>query len=503
MIIFRVDASHDIGTGHLMRCLCLADAFVKQGYSCRFLSRYIPEYLEDKVKNKGHELLILPLIQKDQLDDLQYSRWLGVSQSSDAKATLNAISDINVDWLVIDHYGIDHRWEKQLRQVSPKIMVIDDLANRKHDCDVLLDQNFHDKNSERYASLVPEHCRLMLGPKFSILRDEFWHQRTKLRIRNGDVKRVLIYFGGFDNSNFTLLALQSIIKLNNKKIIVDVVVGKEHSHLKEITDFCQKADYKLHLQVDNIAELMALADLSIGAGGISTWERCCLGLPTIAFCTAENQKSQLIYAALNGLLYNPNFLHDKISELLIHIASCINNPLLLKFISTKAMEAVDGKGVSRIIRKLELTSLSLRLATAEDSEQIYQWRNLPHVRNFSKDPKIITKEIHQKWYLTTLEDSKIKLLIGESNSIPVGVIRFDIGDNNTLISIYLISLEYSPVSGAQLLNAAEKWLFENQPNISFIYADILDENIASKKMFESAGYKIKSQSYEKKLINYV
>lgn len=507
MIIFRVDASQEIGAGHIMRCLTLANAFAAHHHVCRFVCRHMPDYMIDKLAFHGHQVVILPRIESSEIDELPHAHWLGCHQAQDAAATLQAISDIEVEWLIVDHYALDQRWESSLKERASRIMVIDDLADRNHHCDVLLDQNLYNESFDGYRELVPAHCQLMIGPKFAILRDEFIQQRAKLRKRSGVVQRIVVYFGGFDFFNYTTLGIQALIKLlankTGKVIEVDVVIGGAHAQAAEIARLCDQYKFNLHKQIDNMAELFAQADLCIGAGGISTWERCSVGLPSIVLCVADNQQSQLRHAALEGLLYAPQLGEDKIASLSAHISSCLENPQLLMHLSNNALQAVDAKGIRRIAHKLGLPSLTLRRAQLSDSESIYQWRNQADVRAFSFDSEPISFDKHQGWYAASMSNPDRVLLIGESHGEPVGVVRFDLTQNTAKISIYLVSPSQSKVSGGQLLQASEQWLLENHSQVTFVCADVLGENLASVGMFKSAGYSLKAQSYQKRLLHYV
>ncbi|MDA3875690.1 MAG: UDP-2,4-diacetamido-2,4,6-trideoxy-beta-L-altropyranose hydrolase [Halothiobacillus sp.] len=181
-IAFRTDASSQIGTGHFMRCLTLADALKQRGAQTRFVSRHLPEYLRSMLAAKGHEFAPLDKAQHDAiLDELAHAPWLGTSQVQDAQATIQALSGQAWDWLIVDHSALDARWESVLRRTAKQIMVIDDIADRQHECDMLLDQNFYADMELRYIGKVPLHCQLLLGPRYAMLRDEFrqLHEQIK------------------------------------------------------------------------------------------------------------------------------------------------------------------------------------------------------------------------------------------------------------------------------------------------------------------------------------
>ena len=296
-IVFRVDSSLQIGSGHLMRCLTLAERLKKEnGADVYFIMRDLSGNLIDFVKQKNFSIFKLPQVELDETL-VGYAKWLTVTQEQDAAETIARIKVIDKpDVLIIDSYAIDMTWENMLRPYVQKIMVIDDLANRKHDCDILLDQNEYCNKDKRYEYLVPQHCRLLLGPQYAILREEFYEARKKMRVRDGKINNILVFFGGSDISNETMKALQAISMLERNDIKVNVIVGKSNPNQKEIEKFCYKNNNMYYFcQVENIAEFMNEADLAIGAGGVTTWERCFLALPSIVISVADNQEKILKY----------------------------------------------------------------------------------------------------------------------------------------------------------------------------------------------------------------
>ena len=221
---FRVDASSQIGSGHVIRCLTLAKRLKQQGAICKFICRDHKNNLIEKIKKEDFEVVTLSnsikakSTQNTKNANLGYSSWIGASWREDAKQTINALNKEKIDWLVIDHYGIDRRWEEKLRPYSIKIMVIDDLANRNHDCDLLLDQNLIANFKNRYQNLLPKNCSTLLGPQYALLQNEYKDLHLSATPRIGSIKRILVYFGGADQNNLTEIALSSFLKLNRKNI---------------------------------------------------------------------------------------------------------------------------------------------------------------------------------------------------------------------------------------------------------------------------------------------
>lgn len=281
-IAFRTDASVEIGSGHLMRCLTLAEQLSSMGCEIAFICRDLPGAMFPVIGNAGYSYRKLANYQDE------------VSQELDANETILALSEIypdGTDWMVVDHYKLDSVWEKLIRQHVKRILVIDDIANRPHDCDLLLDQNYYHNPECRYKDLVPSHARILLGPAYVLLRKEFIDARLRLRKRSDGVKTALVFFGGSDPTNQTQKVIEAFRSISYPNLKIDVVVGMSNPNHKAIQNECAlMANMNFHCQVSNMAELISNADFAVGAGGAAMWERCYLGLPTITVVFAENQE---------------------------------------------------------------------------------------------------------------------------------------------------------------------------------------------------------------------
>lgn len=353
-IALRVDASSQIGTGHFMRCLTLADALKTRGAQTRFVSRHLPEHLRSKLASQGHELKLIETTNNDEsLDELAHASWLGVSQVQDAEDSIFTLSDENWDWLIVDHYALDIRWESKLRQIAKKILIIDDIADRKHDCDILLDQNFYADMQTRYSGKVPEHCQLLLGPRYALLRDEFRRLHDQVKPRTGPIQRVLVFFGGVDADNYTGRVIEALSGADLADIQVDVVIGAQHPYREEIVAACSESGFVCHVQTDRMAELMAAADLAIGAGGSACWERCCLGLPALLVALADNQINIAKALDLLGACIYAG-TSDEVDSTVIRdaMAALMSGDEKLRRLSLKAFSLVDGVGVNRTCQEM-------------------------------------------------------------------------------------------------------------------------------------------------------
>ena len=499
-VAFRVDATSQIGTGHFMRCLTLADALRQRGAWIRFVSRGLPDHLQDMLT--ARDMGFAPLndaVTAQAPDDLAHSNWLGTSQVQDAGDSAEALADREWDWLIVDHYALDARWESAMRDSAGKIMAIDDLADRKHDCDVLLDQNYYRDMQTRYGGKVPEHCRVLLGPRYALLREEFRELRAQVKPRTGEVKRILMFFGGVDAGNYTGLAIKALSGLDIKGVEVDVVIGAQHPQRAEIEQACTTQGYACYVQTSRMAELMAAADLAIGAGGSATWERCCLGLPALSICTAENQRRQIADAAEAGLLYAPSGEGDLVDMLRRHVRCLMENRPLLRFTSEALMELVDGKGAMRVSSLIGMGNIEIRRATEKDSKKLYEWRNHPGIRAVSRNNELIDWDSHCLWLSAVLLDKDRELLVGYVGEEPAGVARFDKIQSVVEVSIYLVPGASLKGQGRNFLLSAERWLAAHRPDMRQIRAKVLGTNVASQKLFFGTGYHVESIHYLKEL----
>ncbi|WP_375709546.1 UDP-2,4-diacetamido-2,4,6-trideoxy-beta-L-altropyranose hydrolase [Geobacillus subterraneus] len=331
-ILFRVDSSFAIGTGHVMRCLALARMLKEAGCAVYFAMRVGPGDLCDEVESRG-----FPVFR------LVYDG--PVSQEVDAQWTIDVVGRFLqlVDWCIVDHYELDRRWEEKVKAYVSHVMVIDDLANRPHECDILLDQNYYQHSELRYHGLVPPSCRLLLGPQSMLLRPEFYEAKKFVSLRSGQVQRILLFFGGSDPTNETEKALHAFKELDVLDVEVDVVVGKANLNRFRVEQFCREMGFRYHCQIDYLAKLMAKADFSLGAGGASMWERCFLGLPSAVTIVAENQRRSTEDAAIYGAVWNLGWHADvKSADYADTIYKAIALPEQLRNMSRKALELVGS-----------------------------------------------------------------------------------------------------------------------------------------------------------------
>ena len=292
--VFRVDSGFRIGIGHLMRCLTLANK-LKENHDVHFISRPHHGNGINALESASINTHILPVPNKDISHEENEKLWLGVDTDTDVQQTNSILKVItDVDYLIVDHYGVDKEWHQQIRPFCKHIVVIDDLANRDFDCDILLDQTYG-REVKEYKSRVPSHCIVFTGSKFTLLRDEFKQLRNKaisVREKHQNKTNILVSLGGSDPNNINPLIIDWLIKLKSKITELSVTVVANNictTQFRSITKGSNSGWIQLINHSQDMSTLMLSADIAIGAAGATAWERCCLGLPTLTIVTANNQ----------------------------------------------------------------------------------------------------------------------------------------------------------------------------------------------------------------------
>ncbi|CAN7181880.1 UDP-2,4-diacetamido-2,4,6-trideoxy-beta-L-altropyranose hydrolase [Rossellomorea sp. LjRoot5] len=334
----RVDASVKIGSGHVMRCLTLAKQLREKGVIVSFISRETQGNLIDMLERHG---FVVDKLTKVDMD--KENSWYNENYVTDAFETVNHIKNSSsCDLLVVDHYELDAKWESIVKKHVGKIMVIDDLANRVHDCDLLLDQNYLIDYEIRYKSLVSSSTPQLLGPEYVLLRSEFYEVPKAYRCRNGEINNILVFFGGTDPTNETLKTLNALLKLESEIDVINVIVGKSNANKDQIKDLCQRySNFEYHEQVDNMAEFMNEADLAIGAGGTTTWERCFLGLPSITIVIAENQFEITKAVAEFGATINLGWYQNvEEQDIILEVEKLTKEPGKLAIMNQRSLELI-------------------------------------------------------------------------------------------------------------------------------------------------------------------
>jgi UDP-2,4-diacetamido-2,4,6-trideoxy-beta-L-altropyranose hydrolase len=502
-IAFRVDASMQIGSGHVMRCITLAEALRDRGANCSFISRDFTGNLFDRIRQSGFNVFSLPADDRADINHLPpeqtalaHGDWLGVNYVTDSAQTIALLGGYRCNWLIVDHYALDRQWEAKLRPYCERIMVIDDLADRLHDCDLLLDQNLIVNQDRRYDDLVPTNCGRLLGPAYALLQSSYGvlHKCTPPRL--GSVQRILVSFGGSDRQNVTGRVLNAFLVLDRLDIALDVVVNPGSPFLAELREkVAMYENVALHEGLPSLSELMVRADLAIGAGGATSWERICLGLPTMVVTLAENQKpiaEELDRQGLVRWLGDESFVADPtIAE---ELSNLISDRSWRQHCSSRCLALLDGKGTARVADILLLkptTPFTVRPALPDDESLLLKWLNDPVVRKNSFDTKTIDADTHRNRFFKKLRspDSTQIFILQTESGLPIGQVRFERRDDAWEISYSLAAMARGRGLSAPFLQAAICEFRRARKN-SLVFGRVKHSNYESQRVFQRLGFQI-------------
>lgn len=502
-IAIRADASPHIGTGHVIRCLTLADELARHDAKVAFICRNIPPTLQTMVRQRGHDLHLLPDVSQSNVNaELAHAEHLDTSWDIDAQQTLHALdADGGADWLILDHYALDARWERAARPGAENIMVIDDLMDRPHDCELLLDQTLG-RQPPDYANLIPQGTQLLLGPQYALIRPQFRRLRPsalRRRAENGSLRRILVSFGGNDLHGLTTVALRAINR-SAQKATVEVALGTENPQAMCLTDMACEMTQEIifHDFSSDMARLMHDADLAIGAAGTSSWERCCLGLPTVILILADNQREGAMALQKAGAATATEadtepqkllqILARQLDELRQDASRCLA-------IAQAAASVTDGLGAPLAALELApertrdgkfLTFAPLSMAY---SGLILGWQREPCMRKYSRSPAPPSEQEHTDWMKQTLSDNKRMAWIMEVDHNPAGLLRLDrVAEGESEVSI-LVPQQHQ---GNGIALSALRILRRMLPWPEFM-ATVHRQNLASRRLFEKAGYVMEQQ----------
>ena len=462
--VFRTDASPEIGGGHVRRCLVLADALAEIGWDLSFVCSAEAENVVSALRQRTY-----PRIDVARFDSAPF----------------------DADLAVVDDYRLDASFERGCRQWAKRILVIDDLANRPHDCDVLLDQS-PGRSAKDYAAFVPQACELLLGPSYALLDPRF---RRARRRAGGKVGRLFVNFGTTDMANATVAALEALERAK-LDAAVDVVLGGSAPHLGELRARIRaaKIPVSLHLDVDDMAALMQEADLAIGAGGVGALERCAIGLPSLILTVAENQIANArALAAAGAADYVGPLGNNTVADLASALQKVCANEDARRAMSTAAAALVDGRGAARVRALCSPPPLAkdgrrvvLRPAVFADAAAMLAWQSAPGARAYARNRAAPEQQEHQRWLGAKLADRDCIFSVVKHGDEPVGVLRFDrlSGEEGYEISILIAADRQGQGIGGCALELGKRLLL-----LERIVATVHPDNHASIRLFERSGYR--------------
>lgn len=502
-VAFRVDASEQIGIGHVMRCRALAAVLRERGADILFVTRHLPAGLRDLLGGEGFACLSLPhAAEALSSDGDEYATWLGVTEETDAAATLVALREHRPDVLVVDHYALSQRWEQIVRPGAKTLLAVDDIA-RGHMSDVLLDQNFSAAPEARYAGLVPAACRLLLGPRYVLLRPEYADAARNERDRGGPVRRVVVFFGGADTGNMTGKTLDALCDPRFGGLEVDVVVGPANPHADAIGAAAARRERThVHKNRASLADLFSQADLAVGAGGTTTWERCCCGVPSLVVSIADNQKPASAALAEKGIIH---YLGDQSDVTATRIGAGLDEMIAGAArrveMSRKGRLLVDGRGAARVAEAIMPTPaemLSVRPAASSDRTFLFHLANDPLVRAQSFNSDDIPWENHVAWFDAKIQDPNTRIFILTARGLAIGMIRFEIKGEFAVLNYALDAVGRGRKWGSALVERglralAARWAGD-------VHASVKNSNAASRLVFERLAFGIADGAPEGQLL---
>lgn len=477
-IAFRADASPEMGLGHVLRCQTLALVLQKRDHTCHFVCAELPDALS--------ATLIAADIAVHMLDQHP-------DAPSDADQTAQILRRISASLLVLDHYAHDANWTRAVGDDVTHV-VIDDLANRPHNCALLVDQNLG-REAADYDGFLGPRTRRLIGPRFALLRSDFQELRAQSLYRRAQIKTpqsIMISMGGMDAANATSAALRGIAAINSLSdaLEVTVVMGAQAPHLAQVQNLATDMPYATTVRVDvrDMAAQMARADLAIGAAGGTAWERCVLGLPTLVAVVADNQKlgAQSLDRAGAALLLS-DLSEQGFADAFEKLA---RKPDLLHRMSQAAARLCDGHGANRVAAAIDALSLRVRPATIADAKPIFDWRGDAASRQYFENTDATLWADHLCWFETALDNPQRALLMIEMNGVAVCHIRLD--RDAATPSHATVSIVLSPeIRGRGLsVSCLQKAIdFEATQGLARINARVHHDNEASNRLFLAAGFR--------------
>lgn len=461
-----------------MRCVALADELRASGLKCHFLCRQSAGNLTELVRHRGFEVTPLP-----DLDDWQ----------ADARETVFLLRLMRPAWVVVDHYALDARWEAEVGRHCGKLMVIDDLANRPHCCDLLLDQTYG-RAVAAYEHLIPERAELLLGSRYALLRADFarWRDVSRKRRVSAPLRQLLITFGGVDEDNVTGQVLRQLERVDlPTEVEVAVVMGAAAPWLEEVKQMAQAASRPVRVlsSVSHMAELMAKSDLAIGAAGGTAWERCCLGLPTVQMPLADNQST--VHRTLSQL--------RAVLPLSIERLDCLPNvlnavPKALSKLSIISSALADGEGAARVVEHLvgQATHnawLELQPVAETDSDYLYSLQATPGIRRHFRNPAVPSRMEHELWVARVLDDDDVALFLVRCGDESAGMVRID----GLLSGDLEVSIIMDPrFAGRGLGKRAVAQALALAPGRK-VAATVHRENTPSQRLIKGLGFVLRSE----------
>jgi UDP-2,4-diacetamido-2,4,6-trideoxy-beta-L-altropyranose hydrolase len=479
-VVFRVDASGEVGFGHLSRCINLAEALRNRGNEVSFVCRDDEAKSFRALENRLFATVLLPMPAAGEV----------VDQHEDALQTIQALQGRHPDWLVVDTYLLDKEWERSMRPHVAKIAVIEDLFGREHDCDLIIDQNYSERSVQSFEKFVPKTCEFLLGPRFALIGEQFKRLRNLKSKPTTDLKRIFVFCGGSDPQNLTQLAVDEISCGDLGNVAVDVVVGAQNKTFNRKAEVNLSANIEIHDAGDEFARIMSTADLAIGAGGTTLWERMCLGIPSIVVSIADNQNPACEKLGRDGFInylggqssLNPGAIRDAVVGFKTEYATLFDQ-------AERGQILVDGRGCERVAEVMcpsDESDLAVRLARLDDCVDFFNWANDPSVREQSFSTATIRWSDHKKWFSEKIGSMASEVYVVEASGLPIGQVRFEKSLKVAEINYSLDKIVRNRRWASVMLEMAMKKF--SKKCSSMLIARVKSSNIKSSAVFKQLGF---------------
>jgi len=470
-LIIRADAHYQIGFGHVMRCLALAQAWQERGGQVTFIShKLLPDVLRQRLASEQVNLLLINEL---------------AGSPDDAQQLIALAREIQARVIIVDGYQFDTVYQRYIKDAGFPLLVLDDYSHTDlYLADWVLNQNPH-----ATKSLYPYHgdaTQLLLGTRYALLRREFWRWRGRRYERPYAGRNILVTLGGTDPQNMTTVVIEKLESISQHDLSVVIVVSAANPNLEVLQTAISRSRHMVRLEtnITDMTPLMEWADLAISAAGSTLWELALMGVPTCAIITADNQRRGAeAFAGAGAIkLLDTDFDPVMITQLLLDEQARTD-------LSHKAQAAVDGYGVERVLMHLREEKLWLRPAQPADAQLIWEWANETTVRSASFSSATIPLEKHLHWFADKLNHPNTAIYLAfDSQDFPVGQIRFDrVNDHEAEIDVSIAHTRRNMGYGFRLIQLGSKRVLRENL-FSALHAYIKITNASSARSFEKAGF---------------
>ena len=477
-LYIRADADSKIGTGHIMRCIALAQAWQDQGNEVTFISHCESDVLKKRIDSEGFRFIPLDHVCPDSFD------------LTNTLSILNSGSATQKPWLVLDGYHFTPEYQNAVRGAGVLLMVIDDMNHLPfYHADILLNQNIHAPGLKYRCD---EDATLLLGARYVLLRREFLKYQDFKRQIPARAKNLLVTLGGADPDNVTLIVIEALKLLDGPDIDVRIIIGPANAHQGTLPKAIVSVDFKAEMLINpsNVPELMAWADVAISSGGSTCWELAFMGVPSIVLVLAENQAAVAESLMNENAVVNLGFLTECTQERIAHACKLlIDSSVERASLSQRSIALINGSGPNRVIESINSKHITLRAATELDRELIWQWANDEVTRKASYSQANISWDEHVRWFDSMQREEKHKFYIAANGcKKPVGQIRFVLDGNDAIVSFSVAPESRRRGYGKEILIKAAKKLFD-ETTVEQILAYVKSENVLSFRVFQRAGFR--------------